>query len=88
MILVKFPFLSRRIHRQPSDDDGDGETHLSALDSDAGPEWKWSEAEERLNKALDTGGPYAWAEAVMIELEREAKNARKERGLDMNDHHA
>ena len=83
IFLTKLPSLSRRIHRRPLDgEDNDGESHVSTADSDTALDWKWSEAEERLDKALDQGGPYAWAEVAMREIEHEARKTRRERGLD------
>jgi len=89
IILTKLPSFSRRIHRRPLDGDDDGESPVSAPDSDADLDWKWSEAEERLETALDKGGPYAWAEAAMREMEHEARKTRRERGLeDSNNNHS
>jgi hypothetical protein len=69
-VITQLPYLSHRIHRRLHDD---SEASLSAPNSDVDPGWKWTEVEEQLNKALDEGGPSAWAEALVAELEYEER---------------
>jgi len=84
-MLTRLPGLYYRIHRRPPEgDDGpdeDGESHWSAPDPDnAYLDWNISEAQERMEKALAEGGPHAWAEVTMRELEHEERKAKEERG--------
>jgi hypothetical protein len=83
IILTKFPILSRRIHIHTHEDEGD--SLLSLSDTDVNSDWKWSEAEKRLNDAMDEGGLDAWAHAAVIEMEHEANKTKRERRLDRND---
>jgi hypothetical protein len=75
-VITQLPYLSHRIHRRLHDDSN---APISAPDSDVDLEWKWTEAEERLNKALDEGGPSAWAEAFVAELEHEERRLDNDR---------
>jgi hypothetical protein len=52
---------------------------------DANAEWKWLEAEERLDRALEKGGPYAWVEAAINEMEHEAGEERMIKEIDSDD---
>ncbi|KIM85554.1 hypothetical protein PILCRDRAFT_337125 [Piloderma croceum F 1598] len=74
-VIKQLPYLSHRIYRRPN---SDSEASSSAPNSDVDTEWKWTEADERLNKALDEGGPSAWAEALVAELEHEERRLKND----------
>jgi len=80
VITTKLSFITYRIYRQPPELSSESGS-LSVGDIN----WKWSEAEERLNTALEKGGAYAWAEAVMKEMEHEASKERIMKGIDLED---
>jgi hypothetical protein len=61
VLLTKFSSLTRRIHRSPPELSSETD---SPSDPDA--EWKWSEAEERVDRALKKDG---WGEAAMKGVE-------------------
>lgn len=69
VILTKFLFLTRRIHRSPPELSSETDSP-----SDADAEWKWSEAEESVNRALEKDGPYGWREAAMKGMEEEERD--------------
>jgi hypothetical protein len=71
VILTKFSFLTRRIHRSPPE-------LPSEIDSpsDADAEWKWSEAEESVDRALEKDGSYGWGEAAMKGMEEGERDER------------
>ena len=84
-ILTRFPGLYYRMHRRPlesgDEPDDDHKSHWSAPDSDnAYLDWNIADAQERMEKALAEGGPSAWAEVTLKELEHEERKAREERG--------
>ncbi|KAI0692818.1 hypothetical protein C8T65DRAFT_72188 [Cerioporus squamosus] len=87
-ILNRMPVLSSRIHRPPEPEDGDAllppEPLVTAgsqsTSLDAGEEWTWAAAENRLKEAFDKHGFYGWAAAVMRELEAEGRLERSKRG--------
>lgn len=79
-IHTKLSFLTYRIQRRPP-----GMSSQVDSSSDADAEWEWPEAEDRLDRALEKGGPYAWIEAAMKEVEHEARNERITKGIDSND---
>ncbi|SJL04954.1 uncharacterized protein ARMOST_08325 [Armillaria ostoyae] len=70
-VATKLAPLSARIHsfHKPELDDG--------VPSD--PQWKWDEAEKRLEEIFEKQGGFAWAEAALREAEMEAKLEREKR---------
>ncbi|KAK0455196.1 uncharacterized protein EV420DRAFT_1481447 [Desarmillaria tabescens] len=70
-VATKLAPLSARIHsfHKPELDDG--------VPSD--PQWKWDEAEKRLEEIFEKQGGFAWAEAALREAEIEAKLEREKR---------
>jgi hypothetical protein len=45
----------------------------------SGPRWAWEDVQERLGNAFDKGGLGAWADAVVREVEEEAKVEMEQR---------
>ncbi|KAK0210143.1 hypothetical protein DFS33DRAFT_1270233 [Desarmillaria ectypa] len=70
-VATKLVPLSSRIHsfHKPELDDG--------VPPD--PQWKWDEAEKRLEGIFEKHGGFAWAEAALQEAEMEAKLEREKR---------
>ncbi|KAG7453146.1 uncharacterized protein BT62DRAFT_999181 [Guyanagaster necrorhizus] len=70
-VATKLAPLSSRIHsfHKPELDDG----------VPADPQWKWDDAEKRLQEIYDKQGGFAWAEAALREAEIEAKLEREKR---------
>ena len=72
------PVLASRIHRPPETDD-ERRAMLQVAPFGVQEEWSWPEAEKRLQKAYDEGDVGLWAQAVLRELEAEARVERSKR---------
>ncbi|KZP09322.1 hypothetical protein FIBSPDRAFT_900616 [Athelia psychrophila] len=74
-VATELSWLYMRINRRLSPDTPPNLPHRPAEDGGA---WTWDGAEARLGHALDTGGAYAWGEAVGRELEAQAGRPERE----------
>ncbi|TFK49218.1 hypothetical protein OE88DRAFT_399130 [Heliocybe sulcata] len=95
-LLTKMPWLAARLHAPVAPDPGYNlptPTTLTAASSDAAhppptnettAPWTWSKAEQRLRTAFDERGFSGWAEAVLREMEEEARIEGIKRGFDSN----
>ncbi|KAF8881032.1 hypothetical protein CPB84DRAFT_1792102 [Gymnopilus junonius] len=72
------PGLASRIHRPPETDE-ERRAALQVAPFGIHEEWNWPEAEKRLQKAYDEGGVPLWSQAVLRELEAEARVERAKR---------
>jgi len=95
-LLLKMPGLAARLHRPPDPDpepepDLPTSTSIAAASLEAAQTsplnetrtpWTWPEAENRLRTAFDERGFSGWAEAVLREVEAEARVERMKRGLE------
>lgn len=74
--------IAQRVYRHVSSLDGDLPfENTPSSEGEGEGDWTWPEAEKRLDSAMDKGGAYAWAEAALVEMEREAEKNRRERGI-------
>ncbi|KZP11937.1 hypothetical protein FIBSPDRAFT_870823 [Athelia psychrophila] len=86
-VATKLSWLSVRINRQlspdspaePSSPPSASPTASKDRPTEEVEPWTWDGAAARLGHALDSGGAYAWGEAVGRELEAEAEKGRLER---------
>lgn len=68
------PSLTSQIHRASEGETARGDPPLEGME-----DWKWSEAEARLNIAYDKGGLPLWVQVVLHELDAEARLERLKR---------
>ncbi|KZT07910.1 uncharacterized protein LAESUDRAFT_697949 [Laetiporus sulphureus 93-53] len=90
LIMDSMPNLSARIHQALHDEEerafpSEAITHTITnenmdANSKASIEWSWPDAETRLKAAFEKDGLVGWGEAVLHELETEAKINRSKRG--------
>ncbi|PPR06023.1 hypothetical protein CVT26_007502 [Gymnopilus dilepis] len=72
------PVLASRIHRAPETDE-ERRAVLQVAPFGVQEDWSWPEAEKRLQKAYEEGGVALWGQAVLRELEAEARVERAKR---------
>ncbi|KAF8878768.1 hypothetical protein BD779DRAFT_1447524, partial [Infundibulicybe gibba] len=70
-VWTRFPGLTARIHRPVEEDDVLDGVEGVVVESGAEEGWSWGAAEERLQKAYETGGAALWARVALREMEVE-----------------
>jgi len=77
LLLTSVPSLSSAIHRPPETENEQAGSH--GVISSGVRDWRWEDAEKRLELAYEQGGITLWAQTALRELEIEARKERIQR---------